>query len=150
MARTDKGPIVGVAALVPRRSNGTDLLVGRRLKPGRGNGRISPPGGHVEHGETWRQAIARELLEKSGLVVDPFDILFLGITNDVHDDGFHYLTIFGMCAEYEGEPANKEPEKTAPWEWMDWASLALRDDLFLPFKTYLTSDFWQPEFGLVV
>ena len=46
---------------------GDKLLLVRRGKPP-GQGYWSIPGGHVESGESWQQAVEREVLEETGLV----------------------------------------------------------------------------------
>ena len=58
-------------------------------------GTFQCPGGHLEHGESFAQTAAREVLEETGLVVG--DIKFLTATNDVFPEGKHYVTVFVTC-----------------------------------------------------
>ena len=58
-------PKLVVAALVPR--GGELLLIRRNNEPGRG--RWALPGGYVERGEPVEEAVAREVLEETGLTV---------------------------------------------------------------------------------
>jgi 8-oxo-dGTP diphosphatase len=54
------------------------------------------PGGHLEHGESFAQTAAREVLEETGLVVGI--VKFLTATNDVFkEEGKHYVTVFVTC-----------------------------------------------------
>ena len=73
-------PRVGVACLVVR--DGRVLLV--RHKRGSEPGSWSPPGGHLDFGETPEACAARETLEETGVRVA--DVTFFGITNDLFDE----------------------------------------------------------------
>ena len=59
-------PQLAVSAVIFR--DGQFLVVRRANVPGRGL--YSVPGGRVEHGETLHQAVAREVREETGLVID--------------------------------------------------------------------------------
>lgn len=48
------------------------LLVRRGIEPGRGE--LALPGGYIAFGESWQQGAARELLEETGVVVDPAQV----------------------------------------------------------------------------
>jgi 8-oxo-dGTP diphosphatase len=63
------------------------------------------PGGHLEHGESFEDCAKREALEETGLEVG--DVKFLTATNDVMDEGSHYVTIYVTCVVTGGK---KEPE----------------------------------------
>ena len=45
------------------------LVVRRNIEPQ--IGRLALPGGYINHGESWQQAGARELLEETGIVIQP-------------------------------------------------------------------------------
>jgi 8-oxo-dGTP diphosphatase len=84
-------PIPAVSAVIVQ--NGTILLVKRGDEPNRGL--WSLPGGHIELGETARDALAREVLEETSLQVE------VGEVASVHDvisrEGdriaFHYVIV---------------------------------------------------------
>ncbi|MFT5685608.1 MAG: ADP-ribose pyrophosphatase YjhB (NUDIX family) [Myxococcota bacterium] len=64
------------------------LVVRRGIGPGRGL--LALPGGFIDFGETWQEGCARELLEETGVVVDPADVVLEG----VESTGQHVL-VFG-------------------------------------------------------
>jgi ADP-ribose pyrophosphatase YjhB (NUDIX family) len=66
MPEQDAGNVACVGAII-RDDSGRVLLVRRANEPGRGL--WSLPGGRVEPGETEEAAVAREVLEETGLVV---------------------------------------------------------------------------------
>ena len=57
-----------VVVRVPTRGG---LLMVRRALPGEGQGKLALPGGYQMAGQTWREAGAREVLEETGVAVDP-------------------------------------------------------------------------------
>lgn len=65
-----------VVVLVPLRGG---LLMIRRALPGEGQGEIALPGGYQMLGQTWREAGAREVLEETGVMIDPGSLRVLGV-----------------------------------------------------------------------
>ena len=49
-------------------------------------GRLALPGGHVDKGETSRDAAARELKEETGVEVDPRRLTFVGVYDEPDRD----------------------------------------------------------------
>ncbi len=89
-------PIIGVAAVIIRGDR--VLLVRRANEPL--NGEWSVPGGVLELGEKLREGVRREVLEETGLQVEPGDVLdvFDSIFRD--DQGrtrYHYVLIDYLC-----------------------------------------------------
>ena len=65
--------VYGVGVLVIHPETG-HVLVGKCSK----TGKWSTPGGHVDKGETPREAAARELKEETGIKIDPETVSFSG------------------------------------------------------------------------
>jgi 8-oxo-dGTP diphosphatase len=80
-------PQVGVGAFVFDRE-GRVLLVERGRPPG--VGRWTVPGGKLEAGETLAQAVAREVREETGLVVE---IGALAAVVERISEGYHYVIL---------------------------------------------------------
>jgi len=89
-------PIVGVGAVIV--DAGRIILIRRKYEPLKGH--WSLPGGMVEVGETLEAALAREMLEETGLVVEvgPLVEVFDRITRD--EEGrirYHFVLIDYLC-----------------------------------------------------
>jgi ADP-ribose pyrophosphatase YjhB (NUDIX family) len=84
-AVTYRNPAPVAVLLVPVADDG--LLLVRRAQPPVG---LALPSGFIEVGETWRAAAARELLEETGVVVDPSAVAPF----DVHSGRDDTLLVF--------------------------------------------------------
>ncbi len=126
---SDKNPRVGVGVAVIRDGK---ALFGKR-KGAHGAGTWSFPGGHLEFGETVEECAARELLEETGLQAKT--IVRGPWTNDVMDQGKHYVTLFMFVTEFSGEPELIEPHKCEGWEWFEWN--AFPEPLFHSVQSFL-------------
>lgn len=48
------------------------LVVQRNIEPHKG--KLALPGGYIDLGESWQEAAAREVLEETGVVIDPASV----------------------------------------------------------------------------
>lgn len=108
----------GVAVIV--RHHGR-VLIGRR----RGShlaGLSCFPGGHIDYGESWEEAAARETLEETGLVVEDLQAIAVANTLMPHDR-LQYTTIYltGRVRSVDG--LRHEPAKNEGWQWVDPAAI---------------------------
>jgi 8-oxo-dGTP diphosphatase len=132
-------PRIGIGVIAWRAGR---VLLGQRLGS-HGAGTWALPGGHLEFGESVEQCAARELLEETGLEVEPaalsrgpyIDNLFAG-------EGLHYVTLFVVAHSPAGEPQLREPAKCAGWSWWPWS--ALPQPLFPPLDALRASGY-QPD-----
>ncbi|HEY8567347.1 MAG TPA: NUDIX domain-containing protein [Beijerinckiaceae bacterium] len=65
-----------VVVLVPLERG---LLMIRRALPGEGEGKLALPGGYQMLGQTWQEAGAREVLEETGVVVEPASLRVIAV-----------------------------------------------------------------------
>ncbi|MDJ0346059.1 NUDIX domain-containing protein [Streptomyces sp. H10-C2] len=108
---------VAVALLPVRRESGTGLAVIRRtIEPGRGL--LALPGGFIDHGESWEQAVIRELAEETGIVAAAADVTLADVLTDEQGG---YLLVFGLLpARHAAElPASVSTDETEGWDVLD-------------------------------
>ena len=96
-------PIVGVGAVV--------LYAGKFLSVLRGSpplqGEWSLPGGVLELGEMLREAVVREVLEETGIVIAPANVIEVFDRLQHDSEGrvqYHYVLVDFLCEYISGEP----------------------------------------------
>jgi len=104
------------------------LLLGKR-KNCFGEGDWGLPGGHLESGENLGEAVSRELMEETGLVIHSWK--FSNLVNYPQQEK-HYLQIGFVAEDFSGEPELKEPDRCFEWKWFDLNDLPL--NLFVPHQ----------------
>jgi len=120
-------PIVGVGAVIVE--GGRIVLIKRRFEPLAGQ--WSLPGGTLELGETLEAAVAREMLEETGLavevgpIVDVFDRITLDPDTRVR---YHFVLIDYLCRPVGGTLAAGSDVEDAVWaDPSDLAGYCLTD-----------------------
>ena len=69
-------------------------------------GGITFPGGHVEKGESFTDAVIREVYEETGLTIETPQIC--GIKQWPEDDGIRYIVLFYKTSHFAGELKSSE------------------------------------------
>jgi 8-oxo-dGTP diphosphatase len=127
MAGLQQLPRLGVSACVWR---GEDVLLIQRAKPPL-IGAWSLPGGHVEAGETVREAVHRELLEETGVSASLDQLV--GIFDVIRRDDAGLLTHHYAIACYTGAWTAGEPRAASDAATARWmAPSDLRGLVFVP------------------
>jgi mutator protein MutT len=111
-------PLLGVGAVIV--DGDRVLLVKRGQEPLKGE--WSLPGGVVDAGETLQAAVAREVLEETGLIVDVARLLEVveRITRD--DDGrvrYHFVIVDYLCRPTGGALAAASDADLVEWARLD-------------------------------
>ncbi|TDC68286.1 NUDIX domain-containing protein [Micromonospora sp. KC606] len=123
-----RNPLPVAVALVPVRTDaGLGLVVVRRdIEPARGL--LALPGGFIEYGEEWADALARELREETGLIGDPAQARLFAV-HGAPAGGT--IMIFGELPE---RPAHAMPPSAPTEEATEW--LVLTEPVELAFSTH--------------
>jgi ADP-ribose pyrophosphatase YjhB (NUDIX family) len=91
------------------------VLLLRRYNTGYEDGNYSVVAGHVEHGETVRQAAAREMREEIGLVVAPENLDVVGVMHRRSND--ERVDFFLTVRSWSGEVINRETDRCDALGW---------------------------------
>jgi 8-oxo-dGTP diphosphatase len=111
-------PIIGVGAVIIE--GGRVLLIKRGQAPLKGE--WSLPGGALELGETLEEGVCREVLEETGLIVEPISIVevFDRISRDVEGRvQYHYVLVDYLCRVSGGTLACATDAADARWATLE-------------------------------
>ena len=101
------------------------ILLLRRRNTDDEDGKYSVVAGHMEDGETAREAICREAREEAGIELLPDDLAFAHVVHRA--DRGQRVGFFFSALRWRGEPRNMEPHKASDFGW--FALDALPDDM---------------------
>ncbi|WP_433894085.1 NUDIX domain-containing protein [Streptomyces sp. CA-111067] len=119
---------VAVALLPVSDANGTALLVIRRSIEPR-LGQLALPGGFIDYGESWQQAVTRELVEETGIQAPTADVV---LADALTDEVGGYLLLFGLLPV---RPASELPPSAPTDETEGYELLHAPADLGFPLHT---------------
>ncbi|CAM5483843.1 NUDIX domain-containing protein OS=Streptomyces alboniger OX=132473 GN=CP975_05030 PE=4 SV=1 [Streptomyces alboniger] len=131
-----RNPLPVAVALQPvYDTQGTGLVViTRTIAPARGG--IALPGGFIDEREDWRNAVARELKEETGICAQSRDVRLADAMSA--DDG--YLLLFGLLPE---RPAADLPASAPTDETEGWHVLRQADELAFLLHTSAVRAFFE-------
>ncbi len=95
----------------------------RRFQTGWADGFYSLIAGHVDGGETFKEAMIREAQEEAGIVLKVEDLRLVHTMHRNSDS--ERLSLFFKASMWQGEPRNMEPHKC---DDMDWFHINARPD----------------------
>lgn len=126
----------GVAVII--KNDKGEILLGLR-KSKLGNNTWGLPGGKLEKGEEIEDCIIRETLEETGMILTKMK--FNCLTNDIYEDGTHFITVNMEAVEVSGTPQIMEPDKLVEWNYFSMDNLP--KNLFYPFQKFIDGDFYK-------
>lgn len=97
------------------------ILLARRFNTGYEDGNYSVVAGHVEEGETIRQAAQREAMEEAGISIDLKDLEFFHVMQRRREKAHHpdRIDFFVVVKKWKGDPAIMERDKCDDLAWCE-------------------------------
>lgn len=114
MPTKERHKVVPASYLVLKQGN--EVLLLRRFNTGYEDGKYSVPAGHVDAGETFTQAVIREISEEVNLRLDPEYVHVAHIMHRKSHDS-ERIDAFFVAEKWQGEIQNMEPEKCDDLSW---------------------------------
>jgi len=106
-----------------------------------GAGTWTMPGGKIRFKETFKEAVYRETLEETGIMIN--NIKLISVTNDINEN-FHFVTMGFLCDDFSREASVMEPDEITEWKW--FGLNLLPSPIFLPsekvIKNYLNNSIY--------
>ena len=121
MARTEIVTITNMCMIC----DGTKVLVQDRKDPQWPG--ITFPGGHVEPGESFTDAVTREVLEETGLTISAPRLC--GIKDWTNDDGTRYMVLFYKTDRFIGTLKASDEGEVFWVQLSELSSLSLADGM---------------------
>jgi len=122
------------------------LLLLRRFNTGYEDGNYSVVAGHVESGETVKQAAIREAAEEVGVMLDVRDLEIVHVMNRKSND--ERIDFFLRVERWRGEITNKEPDKC---DALSWFPIGMLPDNVIPYVRFAFENYQKgvmfSEFG---
>ncbi len=126
--------LVAVYAMVINEQN--ELLLLRRANTGYRDGYYDMPAGHLEDGESLRQAVLRELKEETGLEANEADVEFIELLHRFSTDRV-YLDVFFRIRAWTGDARIQEPEKC---DHLQWCPVDALPEMIVPHQQQVLDD----------
>ncbi len=112
----ERHKIIPASYLVLIKNN--KILLQRRFNTGYEDGKYSVVAGHVDKGETFTEAIIREVKEEAGIILEAEDLSVVHVMNRNIQNN-ERIDIFFIAEKWTGNIENKEPNKCDDLSWFD-------------------------------
>ncbi len=116
--------------------NGDKILVQDKIDKEWGG--VTFPGGHVEKGESFTDAVIREVFEETGLTI--CSPRLCGIKDWTRDDGTRYMVLMYKTDKFSGELRSSEEGQVYWVNKNDFHKLKLARTMDEYFKVFLDDD----------
>jgi len=108
------------------------ILLLRRFNTGYEDGNFSVPAGHLDGGETVKQAAIREAVEEVDVVISPEDLEIVQVMHRKTEQG-ERIDYFLRCEKWGGQVANTEPDKC---DLLHWSPMNDLPDNVIPYVAH--------------
>ena len=132
MARTEVVTITNMCMVY----SGTKVLVQEKIDDDYSG--ITFPGGHVEKGESFTDAVIREVFEETGLKIS--SPMLCGIKDWSNDDGSRYMVLFYKTDKFEGTLSSSEEGEVHWIELEEMKKMNLADRMDKVLEVFLDDD----------
>ncbi|MBR4068578.1 MAG: 8-oxo-dGTP diphosphatase [Clostridia bacterium] len=132
MARSETVTLTNMCMVV----DGTRVLVQNRVDPDWSG--YTFPGGHVEKGESFTDAVIREVREETGLTIQAPKLC--GIKDWPEDDGSRYMVLLYRADRFTGTLASSGEGEVSWVELAELHTLPLADSMANMLRVFLEED----------
>jgi len=132
MARTETVTLTNMCMV----TDGTRVLVQNRVDPDWSG--YTFPGGHVEAGESFTDAVIREVREETGLTIEAPQLC--GIKDWPEDDGSRYMVLLYRADRFSGTLASSGEGEVSWVELNELRSLPLADSMENMLRVFLEEE----------
>jgi 8-oxo-dGTP diphosphatase len=101
-----------------------------------GEGTWTLPGGKLEFKESFEDGTTREVMEETGITINPKALKLISVTNDIKGNA-HFVTIGFLCEDFQGEAQVKEPDEITQWQWFNLDNLP--NPMFFPSEKLINN-----------
>ena len=129
MSRIEKVTITNMCMIY----DGSKVLVQEKIDDDYSG--ITFPGGHVEMGESFTDAVVREVLEETGLKISAPKLC--GIKDWPNEDGSRYMVLFYKTDKFEGDLKSSDEGEVYWLELGEMANLHLAEGMDKMLEVFL-------------